>query len=455
MFNGPKVATGYGIDFGDGFLAAARCRGRRCDALPDAGAAASAIAAAQRRGGALVAAALPAGDCTVRRLSVPLRSRSRARRVLSSLLDPQLPFPLESCAAAFSEIRRAPDGGFTALAVAAPRDLLRRRLERVRAAGFDPAAIVPEGLALWAGSVREAPPIGPNAARVALYAGADRWVAAAGIGREFRWSVSTPPPPSAAAPAAAEALTPVLRRLRADGEFRNATLDWRWCGPAVPEDSLLDELRTSIAAERPCEFSRHADGEALLARALARAARDAGAALGNLRSGEDEHPDLAALRDRREKRGWLALAAVGLALVAVNLFGGAAVARRDADAQSALEQAVRSVAGTSRVPRGRELAAARTALDERREALKPFVRGTSAVAATSLATALRQAAGQEIAIQELQISDEALLVAGGAPRRAAAEALSAGLEREGWKTALNWTSGAGETGVFEVRGTRP
>ena len=256
-------AVGYGLDFGEGYAAVVRCArgGRRTTLIAESrGAAASAaleraigaIAAAQRRRRALVAAAAPARDVLLRRLVAPLASVAKARRVLPSLLDVQLPFPLDESVCAFPEVRPDGAGRVVALAAVAPKEALVRRVEQLRAAGLDPAVLAPEGLALWRGSRHEAPPADPSAARIVVYAGADRWTAAAGIGDAFRWTAAGAPPAAAEPAAALAAAAPLLRRLRTDDEFRSAALEWRWCGPAIPEGDARAAVERAVAEGRPC-----------------------------------------------------------------------------------------------------------------------------------------------------------------------------------------------------------
>ncbi len=50
------------------------------------------------------AAALPTYECFARRIVAPLASAEKARKVLPSLLDVQLPFPIEKCVSLFPEV---------------------------------------------------------------------------------------------------------------------------------------------------------------------------------------------------------------------------------------------------------------------------------------------------------------------------------------------------------------
>jgi len=416
-------------------------------------AAASALAAAQRRRRALIAAVAPARDVLLRRVVVPLASAAKARRVLPSLLDVQLPLPLESCVCSFPEAK--PDGGgrVIALAAVAPKDAMARCVEQLQAIGLDPAVLAPEGLVLWRGSLCEMPPGDPALARIVVYAGADRWTAAAGIGDAFRWTATSAPPAGRDPAAAQAAAAPLLRRLRTDEDFRSVGLEWFWCGPAIPEGAALEAVEGAVAEGRRSSFRHHDEPSAFLARSLARAACDEAAAVGNLRAGGLTAPDLVAWRARREVRGWQALMAAGLVLAAVNGAGRAALARRAERAQAELARAAAAVAGVA--PYGRELAAARAAFKTRGEEFAPFVRALRSPAAKALTALLDLAAEHEAVLYEIQASDSRLRVSGEAGGRSAAEALERGLAAEGWSVARQDDAGSAGRIAFTLQGERP
>ena len=149
---------------------------------PEAGAAlaqwAVGIQEEAESGRAVTAVAMPVAQSFTRWLQTPLTSSAKARKVLPSLLDIQLPFPLETCLYRFPCFRRTP-AGIDALAVAAPRQNIAQRLEAFRARGLDPVVLDHEGLALWAQSNQELP-LERNTLRIVAYLGADRTVLVTG-----------------------------------------------------------------------------------------------------------------------------------------------------------------------------------------------------------------------------------------------------------------------------------
>jgi len=100
-------------------------------------------------GGILVVAALRCRESLVRRLEAPFSSCRKARKVLPTLLDIQLPFPVEDCLCNFIGLHRTKERKVRALAVAARRIDVRRRLDALHTLGIDPVVLDQEGLALW------------------------------------------------------------------------------------------------------------------------------------------------------------------------------------------------------------------------------------------------------------------------------------------------------------------
>ncbi len=463
-----RISTGYGIDWREGFLAVARyerfCRGERTETLlkmssPTSDSLATAptaslIREAQRRRRALAVAAVPCREGVVLRLRVPLRNRARARRVLPSLLDATIPFSLEECRYVIPEMRVSAVNEMSVVAVVAPRDAIARRLEALRAAGFDPAILVSEGLALWIGSLAESPiHEEPDAARIVLYAGGDNWVGVGGLETEIRWAISAPPPSAGVdAAAVASACLPFLRRWRAETfGVAKRPLQWHWCGPALPPPEVRAEAERRLAADGHIVFAEYPEPASFLARSLARAAGDAGASSGQLRCAEDEHPDWASWRARSEARAWLGLATTGALLTAVNLAGLAALRRADTEAGADLSRIAADIAAVRRAPYGRELVVARAAVERRRESAAPFARAAEAPALHALATTLRTAADVHIQLHEADISDQRLLVTGTAARTEEVAALEQALRDRGWT--LEKRGGTGP--AFTMKGTRP
>jgi hypothetical protein len=467
---GVRVSSSYGIDAGDGFAAVVRAvRSPRGpvfttvaavggagadDPALRAAAAEAAMAAARRT--AIVAAALPARESVVRRLVVPLPSVSRARRVLPSLLDVQLPFRLEDCACAFPEVRRMSDGRVAALAVAAPRVAVERRLAGLREAGFDPMILDAEAAALWDRALAEHPVTGAGARVVACLA-PDRLVLVLGRGTDlesvvtFREALRVP-----AAGGGGEEWAAALQRAR-QAMGTGGTAEWIWVGPSVPEGAgLLAAFERDLGAASEVHWVRAKDPATFLARALAARALAAGTASCNLRAGDLAHPGLVSWGLSAGRRAAAFCIVAGLALAAFHVSLAAWVGRREAAVQQRLETEARRIGRLAGVQRGQELRMARDAVARRRTALAPVTRMFDPPVTPQLAGVLRVAKASSLALEVIEIAEVAVRVQGTSPDRDSCSRLEDFLRLQGYRTRVRRGDEPVDGRVpFTIEGDRP
>lgn len=200
----------------------------------------TAIQAGVLDGSAVAVAGLPAGLGFARWLTTPFSSRDKARRVLASLLDIQLPFPLEQCVYAFPEFDRTSDGNVRTLAVAARTEDVRARLAILQEHGLDPELIDHAGLACWALAEAEHP-APPGTQRAIMLTDADQCMLVLGKDGAFQSVHAFRSGMSDVFDAADDTPSPgldawigraqhVLRLRCADADD---AIDWLWVGPGA------------------------------------------------------------------------------------------------------------------------------------------------------------------------------------------------------------------------------
>ena len=136
------------------------------------------------KGTAALAIAAPARATVVRRLEAPFASARKAARVWPSLLDMDLPFPVEAAQCDYAPLPPA-DGKARALACAVRRADLEPFLDDVAASGTAPSFCDAEAPALWSEHLRDAPPSGADRPRLLVHAAADHVTVLRGRGREL------------------------------------------------------------------------------------------------------------------------------------------------------------------------------------------------------------------------------------------------------------------------------
>lgn len=462
---GAKVC--YGVDLGEGFAAVVRASGSgRTPGLrtlmassEGAGAgswpaAAAEMVAAGTRRRALIVAAIPARDTVVRRLAAPMASLRRARSILPSLLDVQLPFPLEECECEYLDLRAAGDGRTGALAVAARRDAIARRAAECSAAGFDPMILDAEGLAIWTQAAAEIRPEG-DALRAVAYAGADRAVLAVGRGRDLesvhavRWNVG-----EGREAGVAGFVQRARQALQAGGVTDASPADWIWCGPGARPDGVAGDIEKTLSGAA-VRFRRADEPATFLARALAIRALRGGTMACNLRSGALAQPDLVRWLARRADRAAATCLAAGLMLAASGVGWTVWLDGRVAAANAAVAAAAREVGHLSRVQPGLEVRMAGESVQKRLDEEAALARAFQPAAAGRLAGVMRVASQNDLWIETATLGTASTELGGTAPNWEACARLEAFLKTVGYKTDLRKQDAGDEGRVrFVLKGLR-
>ena len=329
------IQTCYAVDLSAGhLLVLRRRRGRkgfedevlfnqpldRSGALPED--LAGRIRAETDRGDAVVAAAMPVHESFTRWLRTPLSSFAKARKVLPSMLDIQLPFPLESCVYEILQLKPA-EGGVDALAAAARTQDVGARLDSYTKAGLDPVRFDHEGLALWTQSVLEMP-VERGGLRVVCYLGHDHSALVIGRGEEFSSAHSIRLGLRDFAGASngpvRHAATRIQQLLRAQLPESDAQpAQWVWTGPGAEKAAVLSALQAELGGLRDTRFLTHREPGLFLARSIAARALEGGPLVCNFRAGALAHPIEKSWASRRASRAAAAVFAAGIVLCALNV----------------------------------------------------------------------------------------------------------------------------------------
>jgi type II secretory pathway component PulL len=393
------------------------------------------IARDVQRGTAALAVAAPAVQTVVRRLRAPFASVRKAARVWPSLLDVELPFPVEAAACAFGPARVENDGT-VAIAAAIRHVDLAAWDDRCRAAGCEPTHADAEVLALWEQLALEVPPVRAEQPRALAWLGADHAVLIRGRGTECMAAHVLRASPMAMAPDArpsfgdiwASRMSPILAAHLAETESTELTL-W-WGGPAAEDEVVMADLRRRLSSGAAIRHEDLRQPASLLARALARRAV-AGNGV-NFKTGDCAHPARLRKEARARRMALGSVAAAAVLVLALN--GGEAVWRQQQDArwQEHLTTAAQAIAGPI-IPRGQEVLMVERALTLRDEETEAFRHALDPVGVEYQAVrVLEDAAALEIDISRLTLSPLAITLEGAAASIQAVERLVERLERRAW-----------------------
>ncbi len=393
-------------------------------------------------GAAALAVAAPAALTVVRRMEAPFASVRKAARIWPSLLDMDLPFPVEAAQCDFAPAETL-DGKAVTLACAIRRSDLGALLRDVSDRGIAPAFCDAEAPALWSQHLRETPPVDAARPVMLVHAAAGHLSVLCGRGHRLeRVHVLRTAP---------DRLEPALwlarfRRLCAAPETDGGTPATVWWSGG--DESVLDRLRGALEGALPLRHATHREPDLFLARALA--TRAVGGHCTAFLSGDFLQPALARRRSRRGRALALAAIAVSLAVLALNTaIRWRFRAERD-DLQRQLASTAAALVDGPLVP-GQEVLMAERALADAepgweavRAALAPDTHGMQAL------ERLRGLAGRGVQFTRVAWTPAGLEIAGNAPSPQSLEGLP------GWAPDVS-VQPAGEDGrvAFRMKGEWP
>jgi hypothetical protein len=373
-----------------------------------------------------VCACLSAGESLVQWVTAPFSSLSKARRVLPTLLDIAMPFPVEDCAVEFLDVHRDDGGRVRALAVAARNAQVTARLDACRESGFDPVCLDPEALVLWTQSLLELPAargIGQGP-RAVLSAERDRFCLVIGKG---------------ARPLGAHLLrslaAPELVRLLS-ARLGSAATPARWClcGSLASDPAVRRTVCEELPGEWRAGVDVHAEPRALVARGLATRALLAGPLRVNLRGGPHVHAAMES-RTRKSARAAAALLlAAGLLVCAADIFAMARMraARAEIDAEfSSLRD--RLLGYRLAVKGERAVSVVAAEVESQRQKTKPFFTAFAPSLVTRAGMIMDTARRDSLRLDSLTITPLSIAISGTAAGWNGWSGLAAALAAEGYR----------------------
>lgn len=388
-----------------------------------------ALQSAIRTGRTAVAAAMPQCASILRWVDTPLTNTGKARRVLPSLLDIQLPFKLEECACEFPRVERRPEGHVRGLAAVARATDVTQRLGELRAQDIDPFFLDQESLALWTQALAEWPPqanaAGVQPLRALIYLGAERSVLVLGRGASLLSAHSLHG-------LQADHITRLLRAQCDEPGGGLPHVEWLWVGPeALRQDTIASFLR-DIGNDEPGASRVAADPELFLPRALAVRARTDSPLPCNLRSGEMVHPVLAGKRRRRSLTIALTCLAAGLLLIVAHIVWRNGLDRIYADAQGVVQARSAAILGR-KTQKGAEILEVQRQLTALAGEAAPFLRAKDQQALLALDRLLLTAGAHAITLDHVALTPPATLeLQGAAATWEAVEQFTRGLRTSGY-----------------------
>ena len=378
-------------------------------------------------GRAASAAALACHESVLRRVSSPFARLDRARKVLPSLLDVQLPFPLEQCAYVFTGAAPNATGGLDALAIAARREDVQHALQRLGESGIDPVFLDHEGLALWRQAQREIKLSG-DAGRVLVHLGPSHTTLVYGRGPNLLGAHSTRSSGTETAPA--ELAARIQSWLRSQTALAvTPQTEWIFSGAGAADSKRISDLSAqfNVTASQTVD-----DPAAFLARALAARALEGDDFSCNLRTDVLQHAQARRISSSGARRLQIAALAAALLLCAVNIGTLFFLSKRNDGAQAEIQKLASELSGAP-APKGQEVLVVQRALDEKSTATKPFQNMIVPLGSRRLAEMLSLCRTNGAAISHIVLQPDALKITMTAANSGAADRIATALRFGGWQ----------------------
>lgn len=388
---------------------------------------------------------LPTGSCFARWLQTPFSSESKAARVQHSLLDIQLPFPLEECIALFPRRARNEENHVKSLAVVARSSDVESTLHQWQELGIDPTCLQHEALACWAQACVEIP-IAPEQTRVLFHIAEDR--ASLVLGQ-------------AAEPQAIHAFrTGTSDILQADGSLNETSLqhmtnrlqqvlrshlpgihapvEWVISGSGASHETLRNQLLQRVGESNAHPVMVDAPDQ-FLARALACQGL---ASPPNFRTGALSHPVAQIQSTAQAKRVTVGLVASGLLLCGLNLGWIGYLKDRDQTLQDKVQREAKDLSGLTYIPPGQEVFTVQQALGDLTAARQPGLQVFGPSLTPILRDVLHAAVTAGASLSEVSIRSQQFTLHGTIAEGPEAEAIQRAIEQQGYVVTL--TSGGEE-----------
>jgi len=398
-------------------------------------------------GGAAVAAGMPAAQTIAVRITSPFKSESKAAKVFPTLLDIQLPFPLEECLYDFTESfnlagergeSAASDGGISTLAIAARKCDAVRRIAELNEIGVDPHVLDHEGLALWTQLLREYPVSSSDQEhdlKIIVFMRKKEGILVIGRDSEFRTYHRINPDK----PAAIDRYLRVqLNKLGINSVNTPPKINWFWTGCGYNPGESGAKLKAHTDRTWPGNSITPKDSETFLARALATRALMPGPLRANLRSGELAHAGARAHIRRVRRNSAVIVMTAGLLLSAAAFFHNYSLAAKHKQFESEFSARIKNMTGYAVKAKGANaiLIAEREleALGQQQKPLLDAFRPSLLNALQITAAAIER---YDIKAETLKLTEEGLSIKAAAAAEKDALSLSKDIAAMGYKTEIS------------------
>ena len=395
-----------------------------------------------------IAMSMAVHETFTRWLVAPFQSYGKTKKILTSLLDIQLPIPIEDCVYSFLKMQSGPNKKIETLAIAIPKDNLKSTIEYFKKQGLDPEHLAHEGLTIWSQSILELPPE-HNEHRIIANLGYEHCSLSIGHGTKwltahslrFKCSELLSTIDDRTSDQNTATLNHFMQRtrqlLRAHVSKASAKdIHWLWAGPGASESRLVEAIQDELKSI-PCTFGKHNKPNTFLARALACRALRPGPMHLNFREHYCRHPQISKQRIAQSRKTALCSISVGLTILFMALSWTIYIQHKKGMLQKSLISHAQKLTQLKKIPKGFEVRTVKQAIQRSASATNLFLQMFQPSLTTQLQKILHTAYAHNITINSLSLDDDTVRMSGTSKEWTQCEELKKKLQLWGYEVDLD------------------
>ena len=404
--------------------------------------------------------ALPVAESITRRLNIPLSSPKKAEKVVPSLLDVQLPFPLEECTYTVLEKQQTDSGHIDILTLAARQDSIRNRIDLYAQSGLNPTVMDHEGLALWEYTLKQHP-LGNDKTRIILFIGYDRTILVTGTDQHYlhahtiRTGIAELFSSSEQnAQATAQFQQKARQLLQARGPI-NQEVEVYLAGPGAKHQDCHTLIQSMLSIFSHTRVQTFDASPTLLAEALAVRQLKANTLFFDFRSGPFEHPSRSRRNHLKFNRLLISCLVIGLLLSGLNITWQQWLKHSLKKEQLALTSLASSLTDMPphMLPKGQEVLITEREMAIKKEQITPFLDVFNESLYLVLTDILSIASDYNIVLETLSLKSTSISLKGTSPDWDHCDMLLTFVRAKGFDATLDrQDAGADERVHFSIQG---
>jgi type II secretory pathway component PulL len=384
----------------------------------------------------LTVGCLPVSDTLTVWLETPFASVNKAKKVLPSLLDIELPFPLENCHYQIVDFHHTANKTVKGLAIVVRKQSLLKWIEKYQNNGMDPVILDHEGLALWEQALETIPAL-PNEHSIFIYADTEHITIVNGYGSRFKNACSMEISETDSARQNINEYLPETERFLYSEIEQNKKVRYIGCGVDAASKELISKLHSALSGKWTGTLNILEQQTHFLHNSLIRRALNPTKLFCNLRNADLTHNAVYKAYNQRINRVMTIITICGLILILTSITVSIYLNNKIDFYKQQVTKLAQSLAPNTRIPYGLETSQVKQALTKRSDVIAPFINAFKPGTENVLISIMNYADSMGINFESLTLSEKNISLTGTAENWQQCDRFEKWLKTQGFKTEIN------------------